>query len=80
MDKYIFTQENFYLQGIFNEIDEQDTSFLDKHKHMTKSGVPPDKIRVLHRLLPTCLEFYCVTSRIDYQLLALLGSWSYLNF
>ena len=36
----------------FNEINEQDTSFLDyKHKHMMKSGAPPDKVRVLYRLL-----------------------------
>ena len=27
--KYIFTKESFYLQGILNEINEQDTSFLD---------------------------------------------------
>ena len=45
-------QESFYLQGILNDINEQDTFFLDcKHKHMMKSGAPPDK--VLYRLLPT---------------------------
>ena len=49
--QYIFTQEHFYLQGILNDINEQDTSFLDcKHKHMTKSGAPPEKVRVLYRL------------------------------
>ena len=26
--KYIFAQESFYLQGILNDINEQDTSFL----------------------------------------------------
>ena len=49
MKKYIFTQESFYLQAILNDINEQDTYCLDcKHKHMMKSGAPPDK--VLHRV------------------------------
>ena len=44
MGKYIFAQESFYLQGILNDINEQDTSFLDcKHKHLMKCGAPPDK-------------------------------------
>ena len=39
--------------------------FFDcKHKHMMKSGAPPDKVRVLHRLLP--IEFHGFTSRIDF--------------
>ena len=47
MRKYIFAQESFCLQGILNDINEQDTSFLDcKHKHMIKCGAPPDKFRV----------------------------------
>ena len=55
--KYTFTQERFYLQSIFSDISEQDASFLDcKHKHMMKSGAPPDRFGVLHRLLPT--EFH----------------------
>ena len=63
--KYIFTQESFYLQGILNDINEQDTSFLDcKHKHMMKSETPPDKVGVLHRLLP--IEFHGFTSRINF--------------
>ena len=34
------------------------TTFLDcKHKHTMKSGPPPDKVRVLYRLLPTKLIF-----------------------
>ena len=38
-----FAQESFYL----NDINEQDTSFLDcKHKHMLKCGAPPDKLGV----------------------------------
>ena len=28
MRKYILAQESFYLQGILNDINEQDTSFL----------------------------------------------------
>ena len=47
MRKYIFAQESFYIPGILNDINEQDTSFLDyKHKHMMKSGAPPDKFGV----------------------------------
>ena len=65
MGKYIFTQESLYLQGVLNDINEQDTSFLDcKHKHMMKSGVPPDKVRVLCRLSP--IEIKSFTSRIDF--------------
>ena len=49
-EKYkIFAQESFYLQGILNDINEQDTSFLDcKHKNMIKCGAPPDKFVVLY--------------------------------
>ena len=54
--KYIFAQESFYLQGILDDINVQDTSFLDcKHKHMMKSGAPPYKVGVLYSLLP--IEF-----------------------
>ena len=45
---------------------------------MMKSGAPPDKFRVLDRLLH--IEFHCFTGRIDFQGLSLFGSWSYLNF
>ena len=35
-----------------DDINEQDTSFLDcKHKHMIKSGAPPDKFGVLYRMV-----------------------------
>ena len=58
-------KESFYLHGIFNDITEQDTSLLDcKHKHMMKSGAPPDKVGVLHCLLP--IEFHGFTSNIDF--------------
>ena len=50
--KYIFAQESFYLQGILDDINELDTSFLDyKHKHMMKSGAPPDKFIVLYHMV-----------------------------
>ena len=50
--KYFFAQESFYLQGILDDINEQDTSFLDcKHKHMMKSGAPPDKFGVLYHMV-----------------------------
>ena len=55
MSKYIFAQECFYPQGKLNNINEQDTSFLDcKHKHMMKSGAPPGKF-----------GFHGFTSRIN---------------
>ena len=51
MIKYIFAQESVYLQGILNDINEQDTSFLNcKHKHMMKRGAPPDKFVFLYRI------------------------------
>ena len=47
MRKYIFAQESFYLQGILEDINEQDTSFFHcKHKHMMKCGALPDKFGV----------------------------------
>ena len=62
--KYIFTQGSFNLPGILNDINEQDTYFLDyKHKHMMKSGAPPDTVGVLNCLLP--IKFHGFTSRID---------------
>ena len=48
-----FTQKIFFLKGILSDINEQYTSFFAcKHKHMMKSGAPPDKVRVLYLLLP----------------------------
>ena len=46
--------------------------------HMVKSGAPPDKFGVPHRLLP--VEFHGFTSRIDFIGLSLFRSWYYLNF
>ena len=64
MRKYIFAQESFFVQGILNNINEQDTSFLDcKHKHMMKSGAPPDKFESCNVHLP--IEFQGFTSRIN---------------
>ena len=63
-EKVYFAQESFYLQGILNDINEQDTFFLDfKHKHMITSGAPPDKFTVLTIWLP--IEFHGFTSRIN---------------
>ena len=63
--KYIFTQERLYIKDILNDINEQNTSILDcKHKHMMKSGAPPDKVGVLHHLLP--IEFHGFTSIINF--------------
>ena len=46
------------------DINEQDTSFVYcKHKHMMKSGAPPDKFGVLYLCLP--IEFHGFTSRIN---------------
>ena len=48
----IFYTRGFCLQGLLNDINEQDTSFLDcKHKHMMKSSAQPDNVRILHRML-----------------------------
>ena len=47
-----------------DDINEQDTSFLDcKHKHMMKSGAPPDKFRVLYRMVTYRIPWF--TSRIN---------------
>ena len=72
-ENIFLVQESFYLQGILDDTNEQDTSFLDcKHKHMMKSGAPPDKFGVLYRM---------VTCRIPwFHKQKLYGSWSYLNF
>ena len=65
MENIFFTQDSFYLQGILNDINEQDTSFPDcKQKHMMKKGVPPDKVGVLYCLL--LIVFHGFTSRIDF--------------
>ena len=45
-------KKSFYLQGVLNDINKQDTSFLDcKHKHMMKSGAPSDKYGVLYHMV-----------------------------
>ena len=64
MENIFLHKKVSYLQGILDDINEQDTSFLDcKHKHMMKSGAPPDNVRVLYCLLP--IEFHGFTSRIN---------------
>ena len=45
---YFYTKKFLSTSGILNNINEQDTSFLDcKHKHMMKSGAPLTKSRLL---------------------------------
>ena len=62
-EKYLFTHKSFHLQGIHNDINEQDTFIFDcKHKLMMKSGAPPDNVGDLHLLLP--IEFHGFTSRV----------------
>ena len=57
--KYIFTQESFYIQGILNNINEQDTSFLDcKHKHMMKRGSSLHKVRLLYRMVAYRIRWF----------------------
>ena len=64
MRKYMFAQESFFVQGVLNNINEQDTSFLDcKHKHMMKSGAPPNNSECCTLYLP--IEFQGFTSRIN---------------
>ena len=50
MRKYIFAQEIFiYIVQLTMNHAEQNTYFLDcKHKHMMKSGAPPDKFGALY--------------------------------
>ena len=68
--KYIFEQESFYLHGILDDINEQDTFCVDcKHKHMMKSRAPPDKFGVLYRM---------VTYRIQWDGMGPFNSGSFL--
>ena len=61
----IFLHKKFLYNRKLKDINELDTCFLNcKQKHMMKSVAPPDKIGVLHRLLP--IEFHGFTSRIDF--------------
>ena len=59
-EKIILAQESFYLQVIlYHDINEQDTSFVDcKHKHMMKSGAPPDKFIVLYRMFTYRISWF----------------------
>ena len=79
MRKYIYAQESLYLQGIHNDINEQDTYFLDgKHKHMMNCRAPPDKFGV-H--VPYVYLKNSMISHAELILrLSFFGSWSYLNF
>ena len=47
------------LQGILNDVNEQDTSFLDcQHKHMMKSRAPPDKVGVMYRMFTSRIPWF----------------------
>ena len=63
-EKIHFCTRTFYLQGILNDINEQDTYFLDcKHKHMMKCGAPGPN----SESCTVCLhvEFHGFKSRIN---------------
>ena len=63
--KYIFTQESFCLQGIVDNINEQETSFLDcKHKHMMKSRAQHDKFGVLGPVSQTFYDASYVLNKV----------------
>ena len=63
--KYIFKLESFFLQCILDDINKQDTFFLNcKHKHMMKSGAPPEKFEALLHLFP--IELHGFTIRTDF--------------
>ena len=62
---YLYTSFCLQVKGILNDINKQDTFFLDcKHYHIMKRGAPPDKLGVLHNVLP--IEFHGFTTRIDF--------------
>ena len=58
---YFYTR-GLYLQGLLNNINEQDTLFLDcKHKLMMKSGAPTDKVsspKGYHYLVPDLISIF----------------------
>ena len=61
----IFLHKKVSIYKVYSMI-SMNTTFLDcKHKHTMKSGAPPDKVRVLHCLLP--IEFHGFTRRIDFK-------------
>ena len=69
----------FYLQDILDDINEQDTSFLNcKHKHMMKSGAPPEKFIVLCRMVTYRIPWF--HKQNQFLGLSLFGSWFYLKF
>ena len=64
---------------MLDDINEQDTSFVDcKHKHMMKSGAPPDKFGVPYRMVTYRIP--CFYKQNKFLRLSLFDSWSYLNF
>ena len=64
MRKYILAQESLHLKDILNDINEQDTSFLDcKHKHMMNAELHLTNSESCTVWLP--IEFHGFTSRIN---------------
>ena len=58
-ENIFFAQESFHLQGRLDNINEQDTSFLDcEHKRMMKSGAPPDKFGVLYGMVTYRISWF----------------------
>ena len=57
------------MYKVYSTISINKTHFDCKHKHMMKSGAPPEIVEGLHRLLP--IEFHDFTSIIDYEGLSL---------
>ena len=63
--KIFFYTRKFLPTSYSLTIKMNSPSFLDcKHKHMIKNRAPPDKVGVLHRLLP--IEFNGFTRRNDH--------------
>ena len=59
MENIFLHKKVSYLQGITNDINGQDTSFLDcKHKHMMKSRALPDRVGVMDHLLPSVITLW----------------------
>ena len=78
-EKIYVCRRKFLSTGILDDINEHDTSFLDcKHKHMMKSGAPPDKFGVLYRIVTFRIPWF--HKQISFSGLSHFGSWSYLNF
>ena len=89
MRKYIVAQESFYLQGILNNINEQDTSFLDcKHKHLINlescdvclhiefhGFISRINSKGYHNLVPGLISIIFTDGMGPFKLASVIGSW-----